>query len=364
MRRRRILYYTDSTAVGGAEHALAHLVAEVQHTVEAVVACVRAEVLEAIAADHAVQRLLLRRPRHKLDVNPIRDHVRALRHVRPDVLHANLISPWSCQFAIALALALRVPVVAVYQLPGPPVNRRQLLLKRLTTRGVAAHVGVGERTSAEIEHLLALEPGTALTVHNGIPVTSRERSYLGGRGSPGPGSDPRPVVGTVGRLAPQKGIDLLLRALQDLPDARTMVVGDGEERGTLERLAIDLNVADRVTWTGWATHPDQLLRSMDIFVLASRNEGFPLAILEAQLAGLPVVATDVGSVREAVVDGETGLLVPPERPDLLARAVRRLLDDADERDRLGRGGRARVVELFSARGAAAAFEEIYVKVAP
>src|SRR5207302_6028335 len=114
-------------------------------------------------------------------------------------------------------------------------------------------------------------------------------------------------------------------ALATRPDAALVLVGDGPERRSLAALAGDLGLDDRVLFAGWQTQPRRYLTTVDVFALPSRFEGFPLAVVEAMLAELPVVASAVGSVPEAVREGETGLLVPPDDPARLAAALRRLL---------------------------------------
>jgi glycosyltransferase involved in cell wall biosynthesis len=104
--------------------------------------------------------------------------------------------------------------------------------------------------------------------------------------------------------------------------------------------------------------PDLLARS-DVFVLSSRSEGFPVSVLEAMAAGLPVVATDVGGVGEAVEDGETGFLIPAADSEALAAALERLLVDGELRRRLGAAGRARALRLFDVSRYRAAYEELY-----
>ena len=140
-----------------------------------------------------------------------------------------------------------------------------------------------------------------------------------------------------------------------------MIVGDGPERERLERLAASLGIAQRVAFEGWQSDARDFLTTFDVFVLPSRFEGFPLVLLEAMLAGLPVVATDVGSVAEAVQDGETGLLVPPDDVQALNEALHTLLDDPDLRRKLGDAGRARALEFSPAR-MAREFEALYAEV--
>jgi glycosyltransferase involved in cell wall biosynthesis len=289
------------------------------------------------------------------DARAFHAHVLALRAAKPDILHANLISPFSCQYAISAAAVLRIPSVAVYQLPNAPVNRRQRFLKRLTARRTTAHVGVGERTARQVEEIVGLRPGRVRTIHNGVPDLAVPRPP---RRHDGPA-----MIVAVGRLAPQKGFDVLVRALALVPAARLVLVGQGDEEGSLKALAHRLHVADRVSFLGWVDEPRGLLPSFYVFVLPSRFEGFPLSVLEAQLAEIPVVASDIGSVSEAVIPERTGVLVPPDNPQALAAALNALLSDRAKRQRLGRAGRELVLERFTASHMARAFERLYVEIA-
>lgn len=161
----------------------------------------------------------------------------------------------------------------------------------------------------------------------------------------------------VGRVVHQKGLDVLLAALSKLPaeaEYALTIVGDGPLRGALTEQAAALGVLPRMRFAGWAGREEmpELLRRADLFVFPSRDEGMPNAVLEAMAAGLPVVATRISGNEEVVVDGETGLLVPPDDPDALAGALAGLLTDAARRRRLGAAGRERVCREYSWRSVA------------
>jgi glycosyltransferase involved in cell wall biosynthesis len=152
------------------------------------------------------------------------------------------------------------------------------------------------------------------------------------------------VVLAVARLTEQKGIDVAIRALQALPDDTVLVVlGDGPERAALQRLARELGVERRVFLLGRVPDVAAWLRRASVFVHPARWEGFGLAVLEAMLAGLPVVAANVSSLPELVVDGVTGMLVPADDASALARGVAQALD----RPQLGPAGLERAHSEFS-----------------
>ena len=152
---------------------------------------------------------------------------------------------------------------------------------------------------------------------------------------------------------------MLLRALPSVPDVVAVLLGDGRSRQELLDLADRLGLGDRVRFLGWSDEPRRHLSTFDLCVVPSRVEAFPLVVVEAMLAGLPVVASEVGSVADAVVDGETGLLVPPDDADELASALRSLLGDPGRMRQMGLRGRERAKRHFTSDAMAAAFESLY-----
>jgi glycosyltransferase involved in cell wall biosynthesis len=143
-----------------------------------------------------------------------------------------------------------------------------------------------------------------------------------------------------------------------------LLVGEGSERGALERLAREQGVEDRVMFVGWKDDARRWLTAMDVFVVPSRIEGFGLGIVEAMLARVPVIAAAVGGTAEVVIDEETGWLVPPEDPVRLAGAIERVLGDEILRGRTTRLARSLVKTEFTPEIMAGRFEAIYRELAP
>ena len=154
-------------------------------------------------------------------------------------------------------------------------------------------------------------------------------------------------------LRPVYGPDVLIHALKELKDAdvsvRLDMFGYGREEGALKKLVADYGMDSMVSFQGWV-EPDLVLKRLmdyDIMVMPSRSESFGVAAVEAGACGLPVVAGNVGGIPEVVKDGETGILVPPDDPQALAGAIRRLAEDVDLRKRMGENGRDFIEETFS-----------------
>jgi len=175
-----------------------------------------------------------------------------------------------------------------------------------------------------------------------------------------------PLLIAVGDIMPRKGQIHLLEALsvlrRDLPDARLLLVGPSNHDVYYEqtrRRAEELRLEEAVVWLGPRGDVPQLLAAADLYVLASIEESFPLSILEAMAAGLPVVATDVGGVAECVAHGENGLLVPPRQPEALAEAVHAVLTDRLRGQQFGWVGRRRVLREFSPESQAPKLEAVF-----
>jgi glycosyltransferase involved in cell wall biosynthesis len=168
------------------------------------------------------------------------------------------------------------------------------------------------------------------------------------------------VVGTVGRLDYQKAPEHLIEAVQRLSRPAFLVwIGDGELAAQAARAAAVRGIADRVRFLGNRDDVPQLLPGFDIFAMASRYEGLPCAIVEAQQCGVPVVATAVNAVSDVVIPGETGLLVPPARPDLLARALDHALSHTAEARGWAVAARAHLGNRYDAATLAHVLDAVY-----
>jgi glycosyltransferase involved in cell wall biosynthesis len=348
----KLVAYSDATSFGGAEQALANLLAFLDPSFEIDVLAVDEEVGERIrSAREGAGLHLVPRAENKWDAGPIMRHLRVVRKLRPDIFHANLWTTVRGQYGVIAALLARgVRTVVVEQSPLPTDSPLQRFLKRVSSRRVSAHIAVGERSARAVEEAVGLPSGSVRTIYNGAPDVPID---------PLPRRAEGPVIGAVGRLSPEKGFDVAIRALSDVPGATFVLVGDGSERERLEALARETGVAERVEFAGWSEEARRYLPGFDVFVLPSRQEGFPLAVVEAMLAGVPVVAADVGSVSEAVVEAETGFLVARDDPAALADRLRHLISDPQLAQKLGRSGRERAQANFTAEAMARSFEQLY-----
>ncbi len=263
---------------------------------------------------------------------------RLLRRLRPRLVHVN--DPWPAAF-VAARLA-RVPRLIVTH-HTPELPRRDNLAGRLWRRlGWAMRPEVVY--TSESDRLTDGRTGlTAHVVYYGIDLERFTAAV------PALERDGR-LVGNVARLVPQKGQRFLVeaapRVLERHPDVRFVLVGDGESRGELEEQVRLAGLADRFLFLGERDDVPALLASFDVFALPSLFEGLCYAVIEAQAAGVPVVAAPVGGVRENVVPGQTGILCEPGDPDSLAEGIVSLLGSPEEARRLAAEARRRVLERY------------------
>ncbi len=222
------------------------------------------------------------------------------------------------------------------------------LLNRLTFGRNNAVIAVSDAVAAEIHG------SNVRVIRNGIDVETVRADAARGLESPIPDA-PRYVC--VGHLRHRKGVDVLLRASHFIPDARGVVVGEGEDAASLRTLRAELGAP--VELLGNRPDARAIIAAADVFVVPSRTEGTPLALLEAMALERPIVATAVGGLPELLTNDENALLVPPESPAALAGAIVRLLGDRDLAERLGAAARATVEREASARVTAADYLDVY-----
>jgi len=232
---------------------------------------------------------------------------------------------------------------------GAAAERSFIEVERWLARRTDLLIAVSDAVRDELLQLRVGSPDQYRVIPLGLDLDGLMRGQQPGklRGMFHLGPDTA-LVGYIGRLVPIKDLPTLFAAIKQLKDCHLAVIGDGEERMRLERLSSELGISHRVHFTGWLSDMGSALADIDVVALASRNEGTPVALIEAAAAGRPVVATDVGGVRSVVLDGRSGYLVPRDDPGAIANSLERLLADADLRRSMGEVGRYEVAPQFSA----------------
>jgi glycosyltransferase involved in cell wall biosynthesis len=281
-------------------------------------------------------------------------------HVR--IVHTHNVAPW-----LYAGLAARLAGAAVCHTEHSSLFPEQRALKKaewLLGHLSKAVICDGEDVRRQLVEEQGLSPRNVVTVYNGVDTSTYGQPVDRAAGRQALGLElTAPVVGTVARLEPVKDQATLLEAFAQvaarLPEARLVVVGDGSQRAALEEQARQPALAGKVLFAGRRADVASLLPLLDAFVLSSVSEGLPLTILEAMAAGLPVVSTAVGVVPEAVVEGETGRLVPVKDAGRLAEAIGELLGDPTRARAMGAAGQKRARELFDLRVMTRRYEDLY-----
>jgi len=305
------------------------------------------------ALEEAKIRFFVDRPRSRADLGFLRRLVSFIKLERIDVVHTHF-SP-TCHFGNLAAWLVGV-TGRFWQIHSmSALNRRflssqgHIAIQRLSARLVLRVLCDSEAIREEFVRL-GLPDGKLSVLPIGIDV---ERFCPSG--DPGVRARMRasfrvsantPLVGTVSRAEPVKGLTHLVEAAAQVAavrqDVRWLVVGGGSQMQQLQGLAKALGVVDRIFFEGVREDIPDLLQAMDIFVLPSLSEGFPLAAMEAMASGRPVVCSRVGGLPGLVSHEESGLLVPPADPTALVKSILRLLEDRELGERLASGARMKI----------------------
>ena len=290
-----------------------------------------------------------------LTVSMLVASVRAVRSTRPDIIHANWLVPAGI-IGSFLQSFWKVPLVItahgsdVFTLRSWPLHR---IKQQIARRADAMIVSSGDMH-------VALGVPSALVQPAGVDVDFW-------RGATRP-REPEPGrVLYVGRLAPNKGVDVAIRSIVDLPDIRLRIVGDGPDRARLEALATSLAVQDRVAFVGHADRrlvADEYRRAMCVVIPSKEGadgarEGTPSVLGESAAAGVPVVASALSGLKDHLEDNVSGLLVRPDDHAELSRAVRAFAEDSALRDRMSVNAALALAERLSTQSSARSYGSIY-----
>jgi len=285
---------------------------------------------------------------------------RHIRRLHPDIVHTHTAKAGMLgRLAAVLSGEPRPTIVHTYHghvlegYFGPVRNATYRNLEHRLARVSDALIGVSTATVDDLVRLGVADRSKFRMIPIGLDLTSFAEPRTGAREAfrSEAGVGPEDVLLTyVGRIAPIKRVDVMLRAFARAralgAPVRLAIVGDGALRPQLERLAAGLGVSDSVRFVGYRADVTSVAAASDVAFLCSDNEGTPVSLIEAAAAGTPAIATAVGGVPD-VVTPQTGLLAPPGAPEPLARAIVTLAGDVGARRRLGAAARRHVIDRFS-----------------
>jgi glycosyltransferase involved in cell wall biosynthesis len=340
------------------------------------IGCIDAETYELYARQSpaGIRLTRLTPPEHET----VRGWLRTFRDVDADAVMLEKGTLATGGLALDVALRWRYGTyVAVMQLeppPLPPKSSKRFLAGLVPGLGLWWHrwrfMGWTRSwfptmtvcVSDAVRRRLVVEYGfpqrRLMTIHNGVDYgdfqfdVSRRQRIRDAFGVPANAF----VFGSVGRLSDQKALDIAIQAFAEIRataqgrSAFLLCVGEGAERDRLVALADRLGVSDAIRLPGFSQSPAQVYQALDVFLIPSRHEGLPFALIEALASGCLVIGSTVGGIPEVITNPTLGLLVPPENPTALAAAMRQaMLMPAEERARRSQAGRARIIEAFDIR---------------
>jgi glycosyltransferase involved in cell wall biosynthesis len=287
-------------------------------------------------------------PRNEVDLSSAWKLSRIIRQWKPAIVHAH--DPHAVAMAgLALSFGSPAPAPALVASRRVDFHLQAHSFSRWKYRQVDLFIAAS-RAIAEVLEQDGIPAAQIVVVYEGVdveriarlPVVDAHAEFWLPHGSP--------IVANVGALVAHKGQRHLIEAmpyvLREVPDARLLIFGEGELRPDLERQIKGLHLEKHVLLTGFREDVLTLLKSADLFVMSSVTEGLGTSVLDAMAMGLAVVGTRTGGIPEVVMDGKTGLVVPPGAPEALAAAIASLLKDPPRRRAFGEAGRARVSESF------------------
>ncbi len=253
------------------------------------------------------------------------------RKLKPDVIHTHNTQPF-IEGTIAAVMTGVKRVIHTDHARIFPDKRRYMLMEWLLSHFVEKVVGVSEHTTKSLNKYEHISEKKLTTIVNGIEYESISVNIELKKKTLSLPSNCL-VIGAAVRLSEQKGLHYVIEVLPDLiknyPHIEMVIAGDGPLRMQLQVRAKELKIDKKVHFIGPRLDVLELLQVFDIYVLPSLWEGLPMIILEAMASGCPVIATDVGGVREAIVDNETGILVEPGNKKALYEAIEKLVTDKD-----------------------------------
>ena len=367
-----IAFFTDARAWGGAEVYLMQLLAGVRAAgLTPRVFCADRPDADAWIEELERRGYAVERYRPTKEFNPLGYFI-ARRLLRGfELVHINKTHPRNSLPAIVAARrsGARVVVATEHLALAPdsrfPMGRWMItLLVRCTNRLLDRTIAVSELSRDMLIENYRIPPDRIVAIRNGIDIARFDDDVDGDlvRAELGLAPDDRVAI-LIGRFAARKGHNYAMRAMKlasaRVPDLRMIFAGDGELESELRAEARELGVSDRVLFAGFRRDIPRLLAASDLLLLPSEDECLPLVILEAMSSRLPVVATDVGGISEAVDDGGTGILVSPRDAEGLADAMVEVLGDVERARAMGVEGRRKVEAEFGLEACSAAVFTVY-----
>lgn len=364
----RVLHVTFDMGIGGTEQVIRQLITGSRaFGVDSEILCIDGRIgpVGQLLQEQGVNVTALQR-RPGFD----RALIRALRaHIKSsgvDIVHCHQYTPYLYGFLAALGTRAKVVFTEHGRFHPDRHRYKAMLINPVIALLTPAIVAISAATRDALARYEFMPKWKIRVIYNGIQGLVRDPEKVAhlrqSLGIPADGF----VVGTVSRLDPVKNQPMMLRAfkrfLDQCPQAWLVMVGDGPDRNKLEALARDLQIEQRVIFTGFKTQPVDYLALLDIFLLSSFTEGTSMTLLEAMSLGIPAVATNVGGNPEIVQHGQTGLLTPSDDEKAFAGALLQLWRNPEQAKAMAQVSRKRFAQQFSVQTMAGQYHDCYLHV--
>ncbi|MFC1540659.1 glycosyltransferase family 4 protein [Candidatus Margulisiibacteriota bacterium] len=353
----KVLFYTDTIAYGGAERFLKDIIRHMagkKH--EILLVCADPQVFLRIGSFNGF-RIMGSPIKSFYDLKGFFGLLKIFRVFKPDVIHINFLSLYSCQYG-AVAAKLTLPhdrIFGTVHTPAVPSSRFPLIgaiRKYIAKQGlltVAKCICPSKASASLLASNYAIDKNRVITIYNGVAQKNVSESELEEMRDQYRLSGKRILV-YVSRLVRKKGLEILINAFKEvsgvISDLRLMIIGDGYLMNELKDQADDLKIADNIIFTGYQMNIDKFLKVAEVAVVPSLDESLPYSISEAMVYGKPIIATRVGGTPEQMGD-DAGLLIPPGDIKALSSAIINIVSDKELAGRLGNNARVRANKMFS-----------------
>ncbi|PIR54861.1 hypothetical protein COU74_03935 [Candidatus Peregrinibacteria bacterium CG10_big_fil_rev_8_21_14_0_10_36_19] len=366
---KRILFYTDTTQIGGAELQMFLLAKFLnKELITPIIACSADTKLDSWCLKFAEENIHVIRMnvKHKHDPNHYKILKKIITENGIDILHAHVWNPASCRYAFMQNIPLIITEHDPFKL-----NPIKNIFKKIALKKTKKIVTVSQENAKLIKKLYPDQKNKVSVIHNGLDLTWWNSQLL--RFTEEDLEDIKVhtfeahkdtlIITTIAELHPRKGIKYLIAAMPKIiekyPNVKLIIIGEGEDKERLEKLTENLKINNCVKFLGRRKEIAKLLKASNIFVLPSIREAFGMVNLEAMYTPLPIVASKVGGIPEIIEDGKTGILVPKEDTMELRIALEKLIKNPELRNKMANAGKERLQKEFSAKKMAEKYEKIY-----
>lgn len=324
----KVLYIITSLGLGGAEKLLLHYLRNLDKDKYSLyVCCFREKPDDLIPEMSEFAEIINLKIKNKFNPIVIISIIKLVQKIKPDIIHTHLFQP-RVYTTIAQIFSKRpVLITQKHSIVNPRKHHLFILFEMLSIRLNDKVIAISESVKKSLKKYEFIPENKILVLPNCIDYKKfhniSEREIIQNK--------KEIVIGIVGRLEIEKGIKYLLLAMKIIltkfPNARLEIIGDGSQSKELKELSKKLGISNSVIFFGKFTDVIPFYNKMDVFVLPSILEGFGIVLLEAMAAGVPVIATHVDGIKEVVIDGECGILVPPKNPEAIASSFTRLIEN-------------------------------------